>query len=132
MEYHKDTIEKLKEKVLMKKINELSNDRLVLVDGTTIHFECTDSDCCAKADGTWETAKADGLITDVQLVDVEKEDYEWGETQMVAKLVVMHNQNPIAQAQLRADNGNGDYYFSILSVFVDGKSVGEILESCYD
>lgn len=132
MKYHKDTIEKLKEKILLKRINELSNDRLVLVDGTTIHFECTASDCCASADGVWETVKADGLITDVQLVDVEKEDDGWGETQMVAKLVVMHNQNPIAQAQLRADNGNGDYYYSILSVFVDGQVVGEILESYYD
>lgn len=132
MEYHKDTIEKLKEKVLMKRINELSNDSLVLVDGTTINFECTDSDCCASADGTWETAKADGLITDVQLVDVKKEEEDWGETQMVAKLVVMHDQNPIAQAQLRADNGNGDYYFSVLSVFVSGEEVGKILESYYD
>lgn len=132
MEYYKDTIEKLKEKVLMKRINELSNDSLVLVDGTTINFECTDSDCCASADGTWESAKADGLITDVQLVDVKKEDEGWGETQMVAKLVVMHNQNPIAQAQLRADNGNGDYYFSILSVFVNREEVGEILKSYYD
>ena len=132
MEYHKDTIEKLKEKVLMKRINELSNDSLVLVDGTTINFECTDSDCCASADGTWESAKADGLITDVQLVDVKKEEEGWGETQMVAKLVIIHDQNPIAQAQLRADNGNGNYYFSVLSVFVNGEDVGKILESYYD
>lgn len=119
MEYHKDTIEKLKEKVLMKRINELSNNSLVLVDGTTINFECTDADCCASADGTWESATADGLITDVQLVDVKEDEEAWGETQMVAKLVVLHDQNPIAQAQLRADNGNGDYYFSVLSVFVN-------------
>lgn len=132
MEYHKDTIEKLKEKVLMKRINKLSNNSLVLVDGTTINFECTDADCCASADGTWEAAKDDGLITDVQLVDVKKEDEGWGETQMVAKLVVMHNQNPIAQAQLRADNGNGDYYFSVLSIFVNREEVGEILKSYYD
>ena len=121
MEYHKDTIEKLKEKVLMKRINELSNNSLVLVDGTIINFECTDADCCASADGTWETAKADGLITDVQLIDVKKDVEEWGETQMVAKLVVMHDQNPIAHAQLRADNGNGDYYFSVLSVLLTEK-----------
>lgn len=131
MEYHKDTIEKLKEKILMKRINELSNNSLVLVDGTTINFECTDADCCASADGTWETAKADGLITDVQLIDVKKDEDE-GETQMVAKLMVIHDQNPIAQAQLRADNGNGNYYFSVLSVFVNGEEVGNILESCYD
>lgn len=132
MEYHKETIEKLKEKVLLKRVSELSHDQLVLADGTTIHFECTDSDCCASADGVWETAKTNGLITDVQLVDVEKDESSWGETQMLAKLVVMHDKNPIAQAQLRADNGNGDYYFSILSVFVNDESVGEILESYYD
>ncbi|OQO85051.1 hypothetical protein BH739_12005 [Enterococcus casseliflavus] len=132
MEYHKDTIEKLKEKILMKRISELSNNSLVLIDGTTINFECTDADCCASADGAWESAKADGLITDVQLVDVKKEDEGWGETQMVAKLVVLHDQNLIAQAQLRADNGNGDYYFSVLSVFVNGEEVGKILESYYN
>ncbi|WP_288225943.1 hypothetical protein [uncultured Enterococcus sp.] len=132
MDYHKDTIEKLKEKILMKQVKSMSEESLVLDDGTKIHFECTDSDCCASADGEWKSAEVAGLITDVQLVDVKKEEEEWGETQMVAKLVVLHDQNPVAQAQLRADNGNGDYYFSILSVFVDDEEIGKILESYYD
>lgn len=132
MDYHKDTIQKLKEKILLKKVKSLSKDVLVLDDDTKIHFECTDSDCCASADGVWKSAETDGLITDIQLVDVKKEEEEWGESQMVAKLVVLHDQNPVAQAQLRADNGNGDYYFSILSVFVNGDEIGKILESYYD
>ncbi|HFE9852775.1 TPA: hypothetical protein ACGBG5_003287 [Enterococcus faecalis] len=132
MSYHEDTIKKLKEKLLMKRVNNLTEDVLTLDDGTKVHFECTDSDCCASADGTWKSTETDGLITDIQLVDVQKEEEEWGETQMVAKLVVLHDQNPVAQAQLRADNGNGDYYFSILSVFVDDEEIGKILESYYN
>lgn len=132
MEYHKETLDKLKEKVLLKQIKELSEDSLILTDGTEINFECTDSDCCASADGSWETAEVNGLITDVVLVDVKKQEEDWGESQMVAKLVILHDQNEIAKAQLRADNGNGDYYFSVLSVFVDDREVGKILESYYD
>ncbi len=45
------TIELLKEKILYKRIKEMTKDKLILEDGTEVYLECTDYDCCAFAYG---------------------------------------------------------------------------------
>ena len=40
-----DTIELLKQKILYKRIKEMTEDKLILEGGTEVYFECTDWDC---------------------------------------------------------------------------------------
>lgn len=127
--YQKETLAKLKEAVLYKRIVGTNGKRITLEDGKQIAFECTEQDCCAFASGSWENVSFDGMITDVTLIDekqVVDNDYE---THREATLVLFHNQNEVSKANLEADNGNGDYYYSILSVMIDDKAIGEILYS---
>lgn len=122
------TIELLKEKILYKRIKEMTKDKLVLEDGTELYFECTAWDCCAFASGAWKTAELDAVITDVKMIDYNQDESEvFDFPSSTAKIVLYHNQNSVAQANLYADAGNGGYYYSVLSVFVDGENLGRIL-----
>ena len=127
------TIELLKEKILYKRIKEMTKDKLVLEGGTEVYFECTAWDCCAIASGKWKTAELDAVITDVKMVDLELAelaDFEWfGYPSSTAKIVLYHNQNSIAQADLYADAGNGGFFHSVLSVFVNEENIGDILSA---
>ena len=124
------TIELLKEKILYKRIKEMTKDKLVLEDGTELYFECTAWDCCAIASGEWKTAELDAVITDVKMIDLELADFEgFDDPSSTARIVLYHNQNSVAQADLYADAGNGGYYYSVLSVFVNEENIGAIL-SC--
>ena len=125
-----DTIELLKQKILYKRIKGMTEDKLILEDGTEVYFECTDWDCCAFASGEWETAELDAVITDVKMVDLELADFErFGHPSNTARIVLYHNQNSVAQADLYADAGNGGYYYSVLSVFVNEENIGDILSA---
>lgn len=119
------SIETLKQKLLYKRISSMSTDELTLEDGTTVSFECTDQDCCASAWGEWKTAELDAVITDVRITDSYQDDSD--EPYNTAVLTIFHNQNPVAQADLYADAGNGGYYYSVLSVFINEDNIGEIL-----
>ena len=125
-----DTIELLKQKILYKRIKGMTEDKLILEDGTEVYFECTDWDCCAFASGEWETAELDAVITDVKMVDVELADFEgFGYPSNTARIVLYHNQNSVAQADLYADAGNSGCYYSVLSVFVNDENIGDILSA---
>lgn len=125
-----DTIELLKEKILYKRIKEMTKDKLVLEDGTEVYFECTDWDCCAFASGEWKTAELDAVITDVKMVDYNQSGLDgFDYLENTAKIVLYHNQNSVAQANLYADAGNGGYYHSVLSVFVNEENIGDILSA---
>lgn len=100
-----------------KKIIDWSEDRLKLDDGSVITIEMTEFDCCATACGDFKDVKLNAVITDIRfnrpILNSYYEDcYETFSTQEV---VFVHNQNKIAQADLYADNGNGDYYYSIVA-----------------
>ena len=124
------TIELLKEKILYKRIKEMTKDKLVLEDGTEVYFECTAWDCCAIASGEWKTAELDAVITDVKMIDYNQDESEVsGFPTNTAKIVLYHNQNSVAQANLYADAGNGGYYYSVLSVFVNEENIGDILSA---
>lgn len=125
----KKTLAKLKEVILYKRIVETDGKQITLEDGQKIHFECTEWDCCATAFGEWETVDFEGVITDIQLIEEKqiKDDFE--QSHREAQLVLLHNQNSVSKANLHADNGNGDYYFSVLSLLIDNEEIGKILNS---
>ena len=124
------TIELLKEKILYKRIKEMTKDKLILEDGTEVYFECTDWDCCASASGEWKNAKLDAVITDVKMIDYNQDESKVsGYPTNTARIVLYHNQNSVAQADLYADAGNGGYYYSVLSVFVNEENIGDILSA---
>lgn len=61
--------------------------------------------------------KLDAIITDV--VEVENKKYNDGDTDVnEVKIAIYHNQNPIAQAEVYTDAGNGGYYYSVTSMFI--------------
>lgn len=126
-----NTADRLKEKLLYKRIKGIEGNCLILDDGTKVYFECTEQDCCAGAYGEWKNANVDAVITDVKLENQENHGDTEGyyEPYNTAELVIYHNQNPVAQADLYADAGNGGYYYSVLSVFVNKENIGTIL-SC--
>lgn len=121
-----DGLNKLKELLLYKEIESAEDNTLILKDGTQIEFYLSAYDCCAIACGDWILSdNFEGCITNI--THKYSEEKEYGQTQVTLKLTIFHNQNEIAQAECYADNGNGGYYFSVLSVNV--KSInGETLD----
>lgn len=113
-------VEKLPELLLYKRIVEWDEDKLVLDDGTVVTIECSEQDCCAWAGGTFSNVTLDAVITDVEVGDVENvyDGDDGSENAVTIKLY--HNQNPIAQADISADDGNGGYYYSVGSFVVNG------------
>ena len=126
---NEDTLQKLKDKLLFKRIKGIENSALEMTDGTRVYFQCTAQDCCAYAEGSWDTTTLDAMVTDIKLESYGEDEYDYNEPCEKAKLTIYHNLNNVAQADLYADSGNGGYYYSVLSVFVSGENIGEIL-SC--
>jgi len=111
------SLEDFKKHVLYRKIVKMSADKLVLDDGSVITIEMTESDCCAWAGGKFTNVALDAAITDVTVSDVI-ESYNWGETTNAVTVTVLHNQNIIAQAECKANDGNGGYYYSVCALKV--------------
>ena len=112
-----NNILKIKEKLLYKRIVEWDVNKIVLDDGTKVYFETTDWDCCASGYGEFSNVKLDAVITDV--VETENKTYYDGDTDVnEVKIAIYHNQNPIAQAEVHTDAGNGGYYYSVTSIII--------------
>ena len=105
--------------LLYKKITKWDDNELTLEDGTVLVFE-EDQDCCAHAYGEWEDVKLDAVITDVKVKRINGKRDEDGERTNRATLTIFHNNNPIAKAECRANDGNGGYYYSTLTLKVKG------------
>lgn len=109
------------DKLVGKKIIDWSQDYLKLNDGTVITIEMTDSDCCAIASGEFKDVKLEAVITDIRFNKPVLNRFDRGyETYTTQEVVFVHNQNKIAQADLYADNGNGDYYYSVVAFKIRG------------
>ncbi|OBH08949.1 hypothetical protein [Mycobacterium sp. E1747] len=96
-------------------------EKLVLDDGTVLHLYMSDSDCCASAHGKWviQPDALDAIITDVKIIPDEERSGDDGDGETnYATVAILHNQNPIALADCYANDGNGGYYFSVLSLNV--------------
>lgn len=107
----------LRERLLYKKITDISDYKVVLEDGTELAIECTEYDCCAGGGGRfeWGTASLEAVITDVNVgeeVDVPDDD-----TFVSANTItIFHNQNSVVKANATTDAGNGGYYYSVTSL----------------
>ena len=92
---------------------------LVLDDGTELELFESEQDCCGIASGEWEIldpSRLEAMITNVRL---ECSSWDNGDSYGVEGVItILHNQNPIALANLHADAGNGGYYYSVLSLRV--------------
>ena len=112
-------IKDLDKYLLYKRIVKWNEEKLILEDGTTITLEMSESDCCAWAGGTFSNVQLDGVITNVEIgeqINVPDDDTIVNEV----RVTLYHNQNPIAQADMTADAGNGGFYYSVGSFVVNG------------
>lgn len=110
--------DELSNKLLYKRITKWSADKLVLDDGTIVTLEMSENDCCAFAGGSFSDVTLDAVITGIVIGDpISIPDSDTTVNQVHLK--IFHNQNTIAQAQMTADAGNGNYYYSVGSVVVD-------------
>lgn len=114
------SLEELKELLLYKRIVKWDKDFLLLEDGTRVTIEMSESDCCAYAGGEFQDVLLDAVITDVEIGEQVKEESDWGETTSTNTVTIYHNQNPIALAECEANDGNGGYYYSVVSLVIGG------------
>jgi hypothetical protein len=113
----------LRERLEGHRITKVSDDGelLVLDDGTRLRLYESDADCCAHAHGRWvvQPDKLDAMITKVEVKpDLENSGDDGDGTTNYVSIVLLHNQNPVALAECSANDGNGGYYYSILSLEV--------------
>lgn len=109
--------ETLEEALLYRRVIAWDEDSLTLDNGNVLTIEMTDSDCCAWAGGKFTNVELDAVVTAVESGEPEKwEDSDTYGSTLIVK--IYHNQNPIAQADMTADAGNGGYYYSVASLIV--------------
>ena len=111
----------LRERLEGHRIKSVSEDGslLTLDDGTRLYLYESESDCCASAHGTWvlQPDRLDAMITKVEVKpDMEKSGDDGDGTTNYLSIVLLHNQNPVALAECYANDGNGGYYYSVLSL----------------
>jgi hypothetical protein len=112
----------LRERLEGRRIKSVAGDRnsvMYLDDGTVLRLYQSESDCCASAYGEWvlDPDNLDAMITDVQVkFDEERSGDDGDGCTNYVTIAILHNQNPVAQADCQANDGNGGYYYSILSL----------------
>lgn len=105
----------LANKLIGRKIIEWNEDYLKLDDNTIITIEMTEWDCCASAGGEFNDIELEAVITDIRF-EAPTENYLSGfeeETYADREVVFIHNYNQIGKANMWANNGNMDYYYSV-------------------
>ena len=112
--------EDMNSRLVGKRIIEWNDDYLKLDDGTIITIEMTEFDCCARAYGAFNDVKLEAVITGIRFNKPVLNNYSEDETYTTQEVVFVHNQNKIAQANLYADNGNGDFYYSVVAFKIKG------------
>lgn len=122
-QHNKPTIslgQKLRELLIGQKVTKADNNTLTLNNGVTLELYESDQDCCAHAHGTWKITNPNNLEAGITDITYEHDTEEHSDESHTNTLTIslLHNQNPIAQAHCQADDGNGGYYFSVLSMRV--------------
>lgn len=118
-----EDLSNIRERIEGKRVVAVEDDgaKLILNDGTVLHLYMSDSDCCASAAGEWviQPDTLEAIITDVKIdILADREDDGDGATSR-AKITILHNQNPVALADCYANDGNGGYYYSVLSLSIE-------------
>ena len=121
--------EDLHSKILYKRITFWDENLLTLEDGTILTIEESEYDCCASAGGKFSNVKLDAVITDINYGDVKSRTDQFDTTTNKVVITFLHNQNPIAQADVWADDGNGGYYYSVASLVINGLNHCRVLET---
>lgn len=104
----------LGKKLIGRKIIEWSEDYLKLDDDTIITIDMTANDCCATAGGEFKDIKLEAVITDIRFGEPAEVSNQWyDETEAKREIVFIHNLNPIGKANMYANNGNANYYYSV-------------------
>lgn len=112
------SFEEFKEQILYKRIVKWDDDMLTLDDGTVMYIVCSEQDCCSSAGGEFTNVELDAVITDVlPPEDVPEEEDDYCTNRVTLK--IFHNQNVIAQANMKADCGDSGYYYSVGSIQID-------------
>lgn len=62
------SLKELKKDLVFKRIVEWSESELILEDGTKMEVVCSESDCCAWAEGEFKNVKLDAVITDIKIL----------------------------------------------------------------
>ena len=109
-----------------RRITTAGDNTLTLDDGTILRLYESAQDCCAGAFGEWKILDPDRLEAAITHVEYEEDDYDDGDTRVTkCKIVILHNQHPVALGDGYANAGNGGFYFAVLSlhVTVDGTEV---------
>ena len=129
-----DYFKKVKDLIVGKKITKLTDDTILLDDGTELELYESAQDCCAIAYGEWTGGDLEAGITDIVFNEDDAVDDEWDESSVTGTITILHNQNKVATAECHANNGNGGYYFSVLNLKVklpNGETLDEEILSCY-
>lgn len=124
MSFH-EGIDKIYELVVGHEVKSIDGDSITLDNGVTLTLYESVQDCCAGANGEW-TALADdfdqGGITDVNIEYSDKfnGDGAGRDVELTVTLLAGFDWNarPVVKAECFANNGNGGYYFSVLSLRV--------------
>lgn len=113
----------LEELLIGKRVKSVYKDKMVLEDETIVTIECSEQDCCASIDGTfefdrWNNENLDAVITNIKIHEpIEVPD---NDTHVVRNTIsVFNNQNVVALANAEADAGNGGYYYSVASLVIN-------------
>lgn len=119
--------------VLGQQVDRVENSSLFLANGVELELFESAQDCCARANGVWRKFdEGEAGITAVKIEENTVKD-EWGRSETEALITLLHGNDRIAQATCVADDGNGGYYFSVLSLKVklpDGRTdEAEIVQS---
>lgn len=116
------TIEAIRQRIEGKRVVSIENGgaKLRLDDDTMLHLYESDSDCCAGASGEWviDPEGLDAIITDVKIDVLAQNEYNGDGSDSHAIITIFHNQNRVALANCYANDGNGGYYGSTLSLNV--------------
>lgn len=114
MEY--GNFEDLKKQLISHRVVSWTPDKLVLENGTVVTIEDSEPDRFACAGGEFENVKLDAVITDVGNPEIDDDGDFGGE--VLGKVTLFHNLNPIAVANCSADRGETGYYYSVCSLAI--------------
>lgn len=119
--------QRLRELLIGHQVAKADDGTLTLDNGLTLEFYKSDYDCCAHAYGSWEITNPNNLEAGITNITYEYDSVEGSDASHINSLTItlLHNQNPVAQAHCEANDGNGGYYFSVLSLRVRIKGQGE-------
>jgi len=129
-----NTVDKLRSALVGRIITRVKNgprdsSRLILDDGTIVEFYESEQDCCAYA---WseinDTKTPTAIITDLKITNEKHHTNTKYGGESSATLTILAENQSVANVVCGADDGNGGYYFSVLSVRITAVNGTKLLD----